>query len=183
MTKLLRLVLGATLVVGLAACSKDTKEAVVKLDGSPRVSDQAGVVVKADREQIILDGNRTYEVASDLIAFSTFNRAPVRLGSTVGEYVQVGLEGKTVVWLARIGPVTTQADGRSSVIYQGDLVRVAGSRLEFRDGTVLTLAKGLRAPTDASGPTIASINPTSRVVEGATFAPPASTTTTRPGNP
>ena len=171
MTRLVRLALGLALAVGLAACSGGgSKEPVVKLDGSPRFSDQEGVVQKADRSGITLDGNRTYDVDSKLIAFSTFNRAPVRLGSTVGEYVQVGIKDKTVVWLARIGPVATQADGHSSVVYQGTLVKVDGRRLIFKDGTVLTLAAGLKAPADAKGPTIASINPVQHVVEGATFS-------------
>ena len=52
----------------------------------------------------------------------------------VGAYVHVGLKGKTVVWIAKIGVVARDADGHATVQYQGDLVSVHGTQMIFRDG-------------------------------------------------
>lgn len=128
---------------------------------------------------VTLAGGGRYAVSKKLIAFSTYNRKAVPLVSTRGAYVQLGLKDNTVVWLARIGPVSTDDRGHQTVQYQGDLVGVAGTRLTFKDGTVLRLAKGLKAPSDALGPTYVVIDADARRVQGATFAP-ASPTTTRP---
>jgi hypothetical protein len=166
-------VLAATAVLALAACS-GSSDPVVKLDGSPRTPDAEGVVLEASASGITLDGNREYEVSKKLISFSTYNHEVVPLASTVGAYVQAGLDDRTIVWISKIGPVATDASGHKTVQYQGDLVDVAPPRLIFKDGTVLRLAAGLKPPADPEGPTYAVIDADKHVVQGATFAPPRS---------
>lgn len=161
--------LGA-LCLGAVACGQSS-DAPVKLDGSPRRPDAEGVVVKASASGLTLDGKRSYEVSKKLVSFSTYNRKVVPLASTVGSYVQVGVNGDTVVWLSKIGPVATGADGKRTVQYQGDLVDVDSSDLIFKDGTVLRLGKGLTPPADPLGPTYVVLDADEHVVQGATFPP------------
>ena len=159
-----------------ASCGSDSSP-VVKLDGSPRIPDAEGVVQSATAGGLRLDGNRSFAVSKKLIAFSTYDREPVQLARVRGSYVQVGIKGRTVVWLARIGLVTLGATGKSVVQYQGNLVRISGRRMSFRDGTVLRLAPELDAPAHVSGPTFATIDPKRHVVQGARFASAATSTT------
>ncbi|MEY2424637.1 MAG: hypothetical protein QOI61_209 [Actinomycetota bacterium] len=162
-------VLAASAALAMSGCG--SSDPVVKLDGSPRVPDTEGIVQKASVNGITLDGNRRYGVSKKLISFSTYNQKPAPLVSTIGSYVQVGMNGDTVVWLAKIGPVQADSSGHKTVQYQGDLVSVNGARLTFKDGTVLRLAKGLTPPADPLGPTYAVIDADKHVVQGATFAP------------
>jgi hypothetical protein len=164
-------------VLAFAACGSSDKP-VVKLDGSPRLPDAEGVVQSASAGGLRLDGGRSYGVSKKLIAFSTYDREPIQLARVRGSYVQVGLRDNTVVWLARIGIVTKGASGKSVVQYQGDLRRVEGGRMFFRDGTVLKLAPELKAPAKVTGSTFAVIDTKRHVVQGARFAS-ATTSTTR----
>jgi hypothetical protein len=159
--------LATTAAIAVGACSSGSSP-VVKLDGSPRTPDVEGVVLKASVNGITLDGNRHYDVSKKLISFSTYNREVVPLASTIGAYVQAGVRDKTIVWISKIGPVGAS----HTVQYQGDLVAAKGRTLTFKDGTVLTLAAGLKAPADPEGPTYAVIDANKHVVQGATFAPP-----------
>jgi len=170
------MMLGVVLALALAACSSSSKP-VVALDGSPRIPDVSGIVTKADATGITTNANHTYKVSKNLIAFSTYNRKPITLASTVGSFVQMGVKDNTVLWISRIGVVVTTGQTKT-VSYQGDLVSVAGSILTFKDGTVLTLDKGLQAPAGVKGSTYANIDAERGVVQGATFAPPAAATTT-----
>jgi hypothetical protein len=169
------IVLSAVFVLALGACNSSDAPAV-KLDGSPRLPEIEGVVAKASAEGITVDG-RTYLVSRKLLSFSTYNREAVALVSTVGSYVQAGVDGKTIEWLAKIGPVSADSDGHTTVQYQGDLVKVDGRRLIFKDGTVLRLAPGLTVPRSPLGPTYAVIDAAKHVIQGATFAPEKTTTT------
>lgn len=171
----------ALVFVGAAACGGSEK-AAVKLDGSPRVPDVQGVVAKAGREGIKLEGGRNFEVSPDLIAFSTYNRKPIQLAATIGDYVQLGVDNGEVKWLALIGVVMTDEKGHRTASYQGQLVRISGRRLDFKDGTVLTLAKGLTAPADGLGLVYAAIDVKRGLVQGATFPPANGDSTTRPTN-
>jgi hypothetical protein len=168
--------LATTAVITLAACG-GSRAPVVKLDGSPREPDAEGVVRAASINGITLDGDRRYDVSKKLISFSTYNRKLVPLVRMIGAYVHIGLDGDTVVWIAKVGVVTRDASGHRTAQYQGDLVAVRGTRLVFRDGTVLTLAKGLKPPADPLGPTYAVIDADNHNVQGATFAPKVETTT------
>ena len=158
--------LATAAAIGVGACGGSSAP-VVKLDGSARIPDAEGVVQNASINGLTLDGGRKFAVSKKLISFSTYNRKPVQLISTRGSYVQLGVRDNTVVWLGKIGPVGP--DG--TVQYQGNLVDIDGRALTFKDGTVLRLAKGLTAPSDAEGPTYAVIDADKHVVQGATFAP------------
>lgn len=156
----------------LAGACGGSSDAAVKLDGSPREPDIEGIVVKASREGVTLEGGRSYSVSDKLMTFSTYNRKLVPLASMIGAYVQGGVDGKTIQWLSKIGPVIKDDKGHATAQYQGELVDVDGDRLVFEDGTVLRLQDGLEAPSDALGPTYVVIDADQRVVQGATFAPP-----------
>ena len=114
---------------------------MVDLDGSPRYPSDEGVVTAISFERITLDGRRTYEVSRDLRAFSTVTRELEPMLSRRGQYVQVGLDGDTMVWMAGIAAVvpTTPA----AVYYVGRMVSVQDNRAVFSDGTVLRLAPGV----------------------------------------
>jgi hypothetical protein len=171
--------LATTAAIGLSACGGSAAP-VVKLDGSPRIPDAQGIVERASINGITLDGGRRYGVSRKLISFSTYNRKLLPLVRMIGGYAQVGLTGDTVVWIAKIGVVSRDASGHGTVQYQGDLVTANGSALTFRDGTVLTLAKGLHAPADPEGATYVVIDADKHTVQGATFSPkPESTTNAR----
>ena len=160
------LLLTAAITLGACAGSKP----VVRLDGSPRHADVEGVVVTAGASGITLDGRRAFKVSDKVVSFSTYNWALVPLASTIGAYVQAGIKGKTVVWLAKIGPVSADATGHRTVQYQGTLVKVDGSTLVFKDGTVLRLSQGLKAPANPLGPVYAVIDADKHVIQGATFS-------------
>ncbi|HVV37099.1 MAG TPA: hypothetical protein VHC63_10890 [Acidimicrobiales bacterium] len=168
--------LATSAVITLGACGGGSSKPVVALDGSPRIADAEGVVRQASINGITLDGGRHYDVSKQLISFSTYNRQLVPLVRMIGDYVQVGLKGKTVVWIAKIGVVSVDTTGHATTQYQGELVKVKGPQLIFRDGTVLTLAKGLHAPADPLGATFVVIDADHHNVQGATFAPKTETT-------
>jgi hypothetical protein len=65
----------------------------------------------------------------------------------LGQYVQLGLNGKRVAWMAGIG-VVVRAAAPPVVYYNGVLLRRDGGRAIFRDGTVLQLAAGVTAPVE-----------------------------------
>ncbi len=155
----------------LAACGGGSDKPVVLLDGSPRVPDAEGVVVKASKDGITLNKGRTYTVSPHLIAFSTYNRKAIQLAATIGDYVQIGLDGKEVQWISLVGIVQVDDQGHRTTSYQGTLVAVKGKQLTFKDGTVLRLASNLTAPKDPLGSVYAAIDVERGVVQGATFPP------------
>jgi hypothetical protein len=134
----------ATLI--LAGCSKSDAHRLV-LDGRPRFPDVEGVVEQISFERITLDGGRSYEVRKDLQSFSTYDLAAVPMLHRLGQYVQLGLNGKMVAWMAGIG-VVVRGDAPPVVYYNGVLVRREGDRAVFRDGTVLRLAPGVTTPAE-----------------------------------
>jgi len=116
------------------------------LDGRPRPPDAEGLVVQVSFERITLDGGRSYGVRKDLQSFSTYDLAAVPMRQRLGQYVQLGLSGQKVAWMAGIGVVVRRPDAPPVVYYNGVPVRREGSRLIFRDGTVLQLADGVTLP-------------------------------------
>ncbi|HVE94249.1 MAG TPA: hypothetical protein VNB24_04965 [Acidimicrobiales bacterium] len=170
----------ALVVVAIfAGACRSSDDAAVKLDGSPRVSDAQGVITKATPTMIELDGKR-YSVDKEAVVFSTYNRQMIGLSRAVGDYVHVGLDGEKVAWVARVGRVLRTDPAKPVVIYQGTLKRVAGARLDFIDGTVLTLAKGLKVPSSrTTRVTDVVINVTSDRVQGLTLPPDKSTASTQ----
>jgi hypothetical protein len=150
-----RLAVLALAVAALAGCSRGDGDRLV-LDGRPRHPDAEGVVSGVTLERITLDGNRSWPLRNDLQSFSTYDLAATPVLHRQGHYVQVGLQGKEVAWVAGIGVVVTA--GRPVVFYNGHLRRIEEGRAIFRDGTVLRLAKGVRSPVD-EGPVRAEIDP------------------------
>jgi hypothetical protein len=130
----------------LAGCSRSDGRRLV-LDGRPRIPDVEGVVEQISFDRITLDGGRSYGVPKDLQSFSTYDLAAFPMLQRRGQYVQLGLNGKKVAWLAGIGVVVRGA-GPPVVFYNGVLLRREGPRAIFRDGTVLQLAAGVTAPVE-----------------------------------
>jgi hypothetical protein len=119
----------------------------VPLDGSARHPDAEGVLteVAKDFSSLELDGHR-YSVAKDLQCFATQDGSTLPLLQRVGSYVQVGLHGSTVVWLANIANVVRR-DGQPDVVYySGTVIRVTGASMVFKDGTVLRVVSSLHLP-------------------------------------
>jgi hypothetical protein len=141
---LLVLVVAAALLSG---CSKESSPAF-QLDGRARVPDDEGVVTKVDFKHLTLDGKRTYKVSSSLAAFSTYTLKAVPLLGRRGQYVQIGVRGKTMVWLASIGAVVKgRAGDRDRVLFTGTVHRrLKDQRVMFRGGTVLRVGKGAAVP-------------------------------------
>jgi hypothetical protein len=139
------LLAAAALVLG--GCGRGVAHPLV-LDGRPRLPDAEGVVEQISFERITLDGGRTYGVHSDLQSFSTYDLAAVPMLHRLGQYVQLGLDGKKVAWMAGIGVVVRTGDAPPVVYYNGTLLRRRGQQLFFRDGTVLRLADGVTSPVE-----------------------------------
>jgi hypothetical protein len=147
----------------LAGCSRGGGDDNFALDGSPRFPDVEGVVERISLDRITLDGNRSYDVASDLASFSTYDLGPTPMLHRKGQYVQLGVDGDTAEWMAGIG-VVVRAPGKAPVVYfNGSLQRVHDGRAIFRNGTVLRLAKGVKSPVEA-GLVRAEIDPARHVV-------------------
>ena len=142
----------------LAGCARTTGHRLV-LDGRPRFSDGEGVVGQISFSRITLDGGRSYGVRKDLQSFSTYDLAAVPMLQRLGQYVQVGLDGNKVAWMAGIGVVVRRSGAPPVVYYNGVLLRREGTRVIFRDGTVLRLAAGVTAPV-GQGLVRAEIDPT-----------------------
>jgi hypothetical protein len=141
-----RSVVGVLMVVMLAGCSRGGDEDRFALDGSPRFPDVEGVVERITTERITLDGGRSYDVASNLASFSTYDLGPTPMLHRKGQYVQLGVDGHTAKWMAGIG-VVVRAPGKPPVVYyNGYLLHVQDGRAIFRNGTVLRLADGVKSP-------------------------------------
>lgn len=160
-----RRALAAVLVaaIALAGCSRGGADDQLMLDGSPRRPDAEGVVEEISAERIVLDGDREYSVSASLQSFSTYDLAASPMLSRRGQYVQVGLDGDEVEWMAGIGVVVRTPERDPVVFYNGHLLRIDGGEAVFRDGTVLRLAEGVRAPEPA-GPVRAEIDPAAHTV-------------------
>ena len=146
----LALLLVLVLVGG--SCGGDSSKSAsttkyVPLDGSARHPDAQGVVTKVakDFSTLELDGHR-YSVAKDVQCFATQDGATLPLLQRVGSYVQVGLKGSKVVWLANIANVVRRAGQTDVVYYSGTVIDVADGSMIFRDGTVLPIVSSLHLP-------------------------------------
>lgn len=147
----------AVLVGGLllVACRGGGDPDRLVLDGRARFPDDEGLVTRVSVERITLDGKRTYDVSRQLQAFSTYSLQAVPLLQRQGQYVQVGLDGRTVTWLAAIGAVIESP--APLVYYTGHFLRLEKGRAVFRDGTTLALGPGLATPRP--GQAVAQLDP------------------------
>lgn len=153
-------------VVGavFAGCGDEATEAPVVLDGTPRLPDDEGVVTDLDVDglSLTLDGKRSYQVSEQLRSFSALDLSIQPLAGAKDAYVQVGLNGRTVVWLGRISKVVPTEP--PSAFYVGRFKRVEqsdeGRRVVFGEGTVLSLADGVEPPAGSEGQVVqAEIDP------------------------
>lgn len=155
------LVIGALALLG-GGCGHGAAPRVV-LDGRPRVPDVEGVVERVSFTSLELDGGRRYTITRDLQCFSTSTMQAVPLLDRQDQYVQAGVEGRRVVWLAAIGAVVPGTP--RAVYYRGELVRVDSASAVFRDGTVLRLTPGVRGGwARRRGSVLARIDPDRHVV-------------------
>ena len=152
----------AIALAALAGCGGDDGPDV-SLDGSPRRPDDQGVLTAVSDKSITLDGKRTYEVDKRALAFSTYTRAVESLVNRKGQYVQVGLDGDRMEWMAGIAAVVRGSGQPPVVYYIGHLDRATKNELVFRDGTVLTPDKGLEVPVE-KGQVQVKIDPAKRRV-------------------
>jgi hypothetical protein len=150
-------------VLALAGCSRGEEKAAFALDGSPRFPDAEGVVEEISRERITLDGDRTYKVSKELASFSTYDLGPTPMLHRKGQYVHLGLDGDTAIWMAGIGVVVRAPDKPPVVYYNGFLLKVEDGQAIFRNGTVLRLADGVESPVE-QGTLRAEIDPERRRV-------------------
>lgn len=153
----------------LAACGGGESAPSVVLDGSPRLPDDEGVVTALDIDglTLTLDGKRAYEVSEELRSFSALDLSIQPLANAKDAYVQVGLDGRTVVWLGRIAKLVPTEPPRA--FYVGRFSRVenseGGRRAVFGEGTVLALADGVEPPPEAEGQVLqVEIDPASHTV-------------------
>ena len=147
MCRVAAVVLAAGFAAGLVAgpaCNRSGGPRPVVLDGRPRFPDAEGVVEQVDFSHLTLDGGRTYKVTRRLQSFSSQTLQAVPLLGRRHQYVQVGLDGRTLRWIAAIGSVLPLKP--PTVFYTGTLLRVERGRAVFRDGTVLTVERGVASP-------------------------------------
>lgn len=153
----------ALLVVLAGSCSSGSPGRVdLTLDGSPRVPDAEGIAGIA-RADLIEVAGKQYKVSPDLVAFSTHDLSLTPLVRWQGSYVQVGLEGDTVVWLAGVAGIISGDPPYAQ--FSGQVEAVDGHRVVLRGGTVVTLGAGV-APYPAGAFVIIRLDPiTGRVRE------------------
>lgn len=119
--------------------------------------------IAADFSTITLDGDRTYGVQPDVQSFSSLDGSVQQLLQRKGQYVQVGLKGNNVRWIAGIAALVHTAGKAPVLYYSGNLTAVRRGKVIFEDGTVLTLADGVEPPAGALR-VRATVDPSAHVV-------------------
>jgi hypothetical protein len=138
----------AALTVGLAvACSKGAPGPDLVLDGRPHIPSDEGILSALSEHRLSLDSSRDYALSPKAVAFAALSLQKVPLGGRISQYVQVGLVGKTVVWVATFSAVI-QLPGKPRVAFHiGTLKRIDEQhRAVFADGAVLRLDPAVVAP-------------------------------------
>lgn len=131
----------------LPACDRGGEpKADIKLDGSARFPDRAGVVGKVSLERITIDGKEA-ELSRNLQSFSTYTLTALPVLNTRGAYVHAGVEDGEVVWIALVAKLLSVPPAAPEAFYKGTFARAQGRNLVFRDGTVFAAAPGLEPPT------------------------------------
>lgn len=164
-------------LLGVSGCSGDPGEPRDILDGEPRIPDDEGVVTNLTVEKVTLDGERTYRVSKDLIAFSPSTLKLERLVKHLGQYVHVGLDGKTVVWMSGFGAVLPD-DDTAHAFYTGVVEAFEGHRITFTDGTVMRVHGALENPGPGRQVQVQIDAEQRRVTAFIAIADPAPSTTT-----
>lgn len=135
----------ALMAVSVVGCSGGDDGPAVVLDGRARRPDAEGVVRQVSHSQITVD-ERRYRVSRTLQAFSTYTLEAVPIVGRRSQYVQLGLDGDEVVWLAAFGAVVRPPGADPAVYYTGVFRRVERRRAVFRDGSTVLLGPGVDAP-------------------------------------
>ncbi len=154
------------LLLGFAGCSNQSTvaEPVVRLDGTARIPDDEGVATSLDRNSITLDGKRTYTVSDDLRSFSTYTRELEPMLGRRGQYVQIGVRGREMVWMAGIARLI-EVEGDPAVYYTGRFRERLESRFVFVDGTTFFAPAEVDPPGTKSEVTVRIDPRTHRIVE------------------
>lgn len=134
------------------ACARGGPDEL-RLDGSPRFPDDEGVATALTHSSITLDGARTYDVDPSLRAFSSASLELEPMLGRRGQYVQIGLDGDTMVWMAGVARVI-EVEGARSAFHSGTVEGVEDGRLVFQDGTTFAMARGLDAPKPGARVTV-----------------------------
>jgi hypothetical protein len=140
-------VVACTLLLGGCAGGGASHHAkAVVLDGRPRYPDDEGLLKAVNTKELRIDGRR-YQVSQNIQAFSSSTTETVSLLSRLGQYAQVGVNGKKVVWIAMYS-AAAELPGRPKLAFHvGTLVRVDKGRGIFKDGSVLKLGSS-QAPAN-----------------------------------
>ncbi len=151
-------VLTMLVLLSVSSCSSDDGPeadvgAVVRLDGSARIPDDEGIATALSRDSITLDGKRTYEVSDDLRSFSTYTRELEPMIGRLGQYVQIGVDDDTMVWMGGVARVV-EGDTGPSVFYTGRFREVTVGRFVFTDGTTFAPGKSVKAPPTTANVTV-----------------------------
>ncbi|MHB8467240.1 MAG: hypothetical protein ACYDD7_20700 [Acidimicrobiales bacterium] len=152
----------------LAACSHGATVAPNKLDGTPHVASDQGVVTTADRHRVVLDGVRRYSVSPNLVVFTPGSLQLAALASTFRRYALVGAHRGQVDWIEPLTVVARLPGGPPTAFFFGTLVRLAGTTATFSDGTVLRTAEGVAFGGSLPATVRADIDPKSGRVRALT---------------
>jgi hypothetical protein len=146
------------LLAALTGCSSAGGHGQLRLDGSPRVFDVAGDVRSVDvsARTLTLGSGRTLVLRRDLQVVSTYTGAAVPVANTPGHFVEVGLRGKDVAWIAVVSSVV----GNPPVATYTGVFKRFTSHVDavFSDGTVLRLASRPSRVPPAGATVQATIN-------------------------
>lgn len=154
----------ALVILPLAACDSRTPAPVVRLDGTARFPDDEGIATALDRNSITLDGERRYKVSDELRSFSTYTRELEPMIGRRNQYVQIGVVGDEMVWMAGVSRVI-KVRGEPAVFYTGRFREVARGRFVFTDGTTFAVAPGVARPGTRRSVTVRIDPETHRIVE------------------
>jgi hypothetical protein len=150
-------------VIAVGACGGDAEPAAdIKLDGSAREPDLAGLVTDVSLESIAIDGDE-HDLSRKLLAFSTYNLTAIPVLSTEGAYVHAGVEDGKVTWVALVARPLKGA--RNEAFYDGTVRSVRGRVVRFADGTVLEVADAVAIPP-AGSKILAVLDPKRDLVTG-----------------
>ena len=142
----------ALVLVLAAACTKAVPAPDIVLDGRPHVPSDQGILSALTERTLSLDGARHYALSSKAVAFAAASLQHVPLGGRTGQYVQVGVKQRAVVWIATFSAVVQLRGRPPEAFHIATLKRVDGQRRAiFADVTVQMMADGVEPPSRLPG--------------------------------
>lgn len=133
------------MLLALTACGGGD-QAGLRLDGTPFSPDLVGVVDHVSPQSITIDGE-THQLADEIVVFSAATLERINLAGRRDQYVQAGLDGDEVVWVAAVGGVLPTDP--PAVLF-ADHVASVGDAVSFRSGLVVDVAPGVDVPVDGT---------------------------------